>query len=61
MKTTKFLSYAALTLCVTSILFLSCNPSKKSKSNDLWATLEPLPLEPNIEAEIDEMLPNITL
>ena len=35
MKTTKFLSYAALTLCVTSILFLSCNPSKKSKSNDL--------------------------
>ena len=50
--------YAALTLCVISIFFLSCNPSQ---SNDLWASLEPLPLDPNIEDQIDEILPKLTL
>ena len=61
MQTTKSLCYVALMLCVTSILFLSCNPSKESKSNDLWTTLEPLPLDPTIEAQIDEILPKLTL
>jgi len=50
--------YAALTLCVVSILFLSCNPSQ---SSDLWASLESLPLDPNIEDQIDEILPKLTL
>ena len=61
MKTSKSMRYAALTLCVISILFLSCNPSKESNSIDLWATLEPLPLDPTIETQIDEMLPKLTL
>ena len=58
MKTSKSMRYAALTLCVISIFFLSCNPSQ---SNDLWASLEPLPLDPNIEDQIDEILPKLTL
>ena len=58
MKTSKSMPYAALTLCVVSILFLSCNPSQ---SSDLWASLESLPLDPNIEDQIDEILPKLTL
>ena len=61
MQTSNSMRYVALTLCVISILFLSCNPSKESNSIDLWATLEPLPLDPTIEAQIDEMLPKLTL
>ena len=58
MKTSKSMPYAALTFCVISILFLSCNPSQ---SSDLWASLESLPLDPNIEDQIDEILPKLTL
>jgi len=61
MKASKSILYATLTLCVISIIVLSCNPSKESNSLDLWATLEPLPLDPTIEAQIDEMLPKLTL
>ena len=61
MKASKSILYATLTLCVISIIVLSCNPSKESNSLDLWSTLEPLPLDPTIEAQIDEMLPKLTL
>ena len=46
-----------LTLIAMTILFLGCNSPKE----DLWETLEPLTLDPNIEAQIDEILPKLTL
>ena len=46
-----------LTLFALSILFLGCNLPKE----DLWEILEPLTLDPNIEAQIDEILPKLTL
>ena len=61
MKTRKSFHYDALFLFLISILFLSCNFSKESKSNELWETLESVPLNPLIEAQIDEMLPKLTL
>ena len=46
-----------LTLIAMTILFLGCNSPKE----DLWEILEPLTLDPNIEAQIDEILPKLTL
>ena len=37
--------------------FLSCSPSK----DNIWPTLEPLALDPKIEAQIDQMLPKLSL
>ena len=55
----KFKSCVTLiALIISATFFLSCNPSQ---SNDLWASLEPLPLDPNIEDQIDEILPKLTL
>ena len=61
MQISKPFHYVILILCVTSIFFLSCNPLEKLKSNDPWTTLAPLPLDPIIESQIDEILPKLTL
>ena len=60
MQNTKSLNYVKLSLIVLSILFFSCNSSKTTNSNS-WASLAPLPLDPVIEAKIDEILPKLTL
>ena len=51
-----FLTLVALVSFATFIL--SCNSSNE---NNVWTSLEPLPLDPNIEAQIDEILPKLTL
>ena len=51
-----FLTLVALVSFATFIL--SCNSSNE---NDVWTSLEPLPLDPDIEAQIDEILPKLTL
>jgi len=51
-----FLTHVALVSFATFIL--SCNSSNE---NNVWTSLEPLPLDPNIEAQIDEILPKLTL
>ena len=61
MQNTKSLSYVKLLLIVSSILFFSCNTLIESKPKDSWTTLAPLPLDPNIEAQIDEILPKLSL
>ena len=60
MQNRKFLYYVTLSLIFSSILFLSCNPLKKT-NYDSWDNLAPLPLDPIIEAQIDEILPKLTL
>ncbi len=56
--------------CILSLLVLGCTEKKKTtameKSANLvhpkdWPSLEPLPLDPAIEAQIDELLPKLTL
>jgi len=44
---------------ITSITLLSLGCSSEPK--DPWTTLEPLPLDPAIEAQIDEIIPKLTL
>jgi beta-glucosidase len=44
---------------LTFAVFLSLGCSSEPK--DPWTTLEPLPLDPAIEAQIDEILPKLTL
>ena len=51
-----FITFIALFSFATFIL--SCNSSQK---NNLWSTIDPLPLDPEIEAQIDEILPKLTL
>ena len=51
-----FITFIALFTFATFIL--SCNSSQK---NNLWSTIDPLPLDPEIEAQIDEILPKLTL
>ena len=60
MQNRKSLNYVTLSLIVLSILFFSCNQLKKTNS-DSWASMAPLPLDPAIEAKIDEILPKLTL
>jgi beta-glucosidase len=60
-QTNKSQRYHKFALFVISILFFSCNPSKEFKNKDLWPALEPLPLDSSIEAQIDEILPKLTL
>ena len=50
-----FLTFVALFIFSTFIL--SCNSSQAN----VWSTLDPLPLDPEIEAQIDEILPKLTL
>jgi beta-glucosidase len=40
-----------------AIFILSCNSSQANT----WSTLDPLPLDPEIEAQIDDILPKLTL
>ena len=40
-----------------AIFILSCNSSQ----TNTWSTLDPLPLDPEIEAQIDDILPKLTL
>ena len=55
----KFKLFLTLVALVTFATFiLSCNSSNE---NNVWTSLEPLPLDPNIEAQIDEILPKLTL
>ena len=51
-----FITFIALFTFATFIL--SCNSSQK---NNLWSTIDPLPLDPEIEAQIDDILPKLTL
>ena len=55
----KFKLFLTLVAFVSFATFiLSCNSSNE---NNVWTSLEPLPLDPNIEAQIDEILPKLTL
>ena len=60
MHNRKSFNYLTVSLIVLSILFFSCNQLKKTNS-DSWTSLAPLPLDPVIEAKIDEILPKLTL
>ena len=44
-----------------TIIFFGCNQSKEIKGKNLWPAIEPLPLDSSIEAQIDEILPKLTL
>ena len=57
MKISKLLINISLTL-YTSLAIISCNQNEKK---DLWPSIEPLPLNPAIEARINEILPKLTL
>ena len=55
-KFKSFITFVALFTFATFIL--SCN---SSQANNIWSTLDPLPLDPEIEAQIDDILPKLTL
>ncbi|MDA9883406.1 exo 1,3/1,4-beta-D-glucan glucohydrolase [Flavobacteriaceae bacterium] len=55
-KFKSFITFVALFIFATFIL--SCN---SSQANNIWSTLDPLPLDPEIEAQIDDILPKLTL
>ena len=55
-KFKSFITFVALFIFATFIL--SCN---SSQANNIWSTLDPLPLDPEIEAQIDDILPRLTL
>jgi len=57
MKNIKFLVHFGLASFVIFIL-TGCN---QQKNNDLWPIIDPLPLSIDIESQIDEMLPKLTL
>ena len=55
----KFKLFQTLILLFTSLIFiLSCN---NSNVNNIWTSIDPLPLDPDVEAQIDEILPKLTL
>lgn len=54
-----FHRYGALMLSASVLFLLSCNFS--AGQQDPWTTLEPLPLDPAIEAQIDDILPKLSL
>jgi beta-glucosidase len=55
----KFKSFITFVALFTFAIFiLSCN---SSQANNIWSTLDPLPLDPEIEAQIDDILPKLTL
>ena len=47
-----------LTFLLVSKLFLGCD---SINSNNIWTSIEPLPLDPDIEKKIDEILPKLTI
>ena len=47
-----------VTFLLASKLFLGCD---NINSNNIWTSIEPLPLDPDIEKQIDEILPKLTL
>ena len=55
-KLKSFITFVAL--FTFAIFILSCN---SSQANNIWSTLDPLPLDPEIEAQIDDILPKLTL
>ena len=57
MKNIKFLVHFGLASFFIFIL-TGCN---QQKNNDLWPIIDPLPLSIDIESQIDEMLPKLTL
>ena len=57
MKNIKFLVHFGLACCFIFIL-MGCN---QQKNYDLWPIIDPLPLSIDIESQIDEMLPKLTL
>ena len=59
MQINKSLGFAVIVLF--TIFFSGCNSFKNSKDSVLWPTLSPLALDPIIEAQIDEMLPKLSL
>ena len=55
----KFKSFITFVALFTFVIFiLSCN---SSQANNIWSTLDPLPLDPEIEAQIDDILPKLSL
>ena len=55
----KFKLFQTLILLFTSLIFIfSCN---NSHVNNIWTSIDPLPLDPDIEAQIDEILPKLTI
>ena len=55
----KFKSFITFVALFTFAIFiLSCN---SSQANNIWSTIDPLPLDPEIEAQIDDILPKLTL
>ncbi|MDH5366422.1 MAG: exo 1,3/1,4-beta-D-glucan glucohydrolase [Cyclobacteriaceae bacterium] len=70
MRTSKPLYLPAFILSILSILALGCNEQKQptdvEKSSNLvnpkdWSSIKPLPLDPAIEAQIDDIMPKLTL
>ena len=59
MQINKPLSFVVISLF--TIFFSGCNSFKNSKDSVLWPNLSPLALDPIIEAQIDEMLPKLSL
>ena len=47
-----------VTFLLASKLFLGCD---NINSNNIWTSIEPLPLDQDIEKQIDEILPRLTL
>lgn len=70
MSTVKSLSFPIFLLYMLSLLVLSCNQTKQTSDIDKsaklvnpeqWPSIQPLPLDPAIEAQIDEIMPKLTL
>ena len=52
------MTFNLITFITSSIFVLSCNTSQ---INSVWTSIDPLPLDPKIEAQIDEILLKLTL
>ncbi len=70
MHTNKLFTLPLSFLCILSILVLSCDQKKPSTGEEKtanlvnpkdWTSIKALPLDPAIEAQIDELLPKLTL
>ena len=66
----KSFSLSIALCCMVSILIVGCSEQAKTATAekaeneihpDDWPTIKPLPLDPKIEAQIDEILPKLTL
>ncbi len=71
MRTVKSLNLSVSLLFILSILVLGCVQNKSSENEEKsvghtinpkdWPSIKPLPLDPEIEAQIDDILPKLTL